>query len=460
MLEFRRLVAVATTILVVVGAACSDPSAESVAADEDRADEAVATADDGHGGEGTSDGGGPVGPRTEEDAGPEVTTDPEPDPEPVTVAGVVRSAVDGAPLGGATVSTEDAVMVTGPDGRFTLPVHSGRLTVERPVWRSTTVDLGAETDGAGGPEVAIELEPVVVRGLRVARDVAADADRFAELLALAEETTVNTLVFDTKDESTKVLYATEVEYAHRIGAVDAVYDPVELLALARERDLYAVTRIVTFEDGTWAGGDSEAKLAGSWVDAADEANWAYPLALAEEACSLGFDEIQFDYVRFPAGRTAEAAASQIPATSAERAAVIETFLGRARDLLHPRGCGVSAAIFGIVMSSETDEGIGQTPETVSGVVDAVSPMLYPSHYGPGWLGFDDPNDHPGPVIAHALDTGGPRMAPHALMRPWIQGFYYDGAQVRAQIDESEARGAGWIIWNFLGNYRRDWLPSA
>ena len=168
--------------------------------------------------------------------------------------------------------------------------------------------------------------------------------------------------------------------------------------------------------------------------------------------------MQFDYVRFPAGELGARAANLVPATEADRSAVIAGFLGEARARLHPRGCGVSAAIFGIVMSSETDERLGQTPETVSAVVDAVSPMLYPSHYSPGWLGFPDPNDHPGPVIAHALDTGADRMAPTALMRPWLQGFFYNGAQVRAQIAEAEARGAGWIIWNFFGEYSRDWLP--
>ncbi|MEL7209844.1 MAG: putative glycoside hydrolase, partial [Actinomycetota bacterium] len=366
--------------------------------------------------------------------------------------GTVRTNRPSAPVTTAVDPAE-----TRADGRFVLTVPAGStLVVERPVWGSVEVPVPA----APGEDLVVELQPMVVRGLRVAKEVARDRIRFDELLALTEGTTVNTLVFDTKDETNVVLYDTEVEFAHDIGAVEDVYDPAELLALAREHDLYAVTRIVTFEDGGWAQARPEAKLAGSWVDAGNEDNWAYPLALAEEACALGFDEVQFDYVRFPAGRTAEAAASRLPPTSDARADVIARFLTEARDRLHPMGCGVSAAIFGIVMSSETDEGIGQTPETVSSAVDAVSPMLYPSHYGPGWLGFADPNDHPGPVIAHALDTGEPKVESNVLIRPWIQGFDYNGQQVQAQITESEARGAGWIIWNYPGNYRRDWLPSA
>ena len=105
------------------------------------------------------------------------------------------------------------------------------------------------------------------------------------------------------------------------------------------------------------------------------------------------------------------------------------------------------------------ERLGQTPETASAVVDAISPMLYPSHYSPGWLGFDDPNEHPGPVVADALDDGAGRVAPGGLVRPWLQGFFYDRQQVRAQIAEAEARGVGWMLWNIDGDYRRGWLPE-
>lgn len=99
------------------------------------------------------------------------------------------------------------------------------------------------------------------------------------------------------------------------------------------------------------------------------------------------------------------------------------------------------------------------PESVSAVVDALSPMIYPSHYSDGWLGFPDPNDFPGPVAANALDNGIPRLAPYTEMRPWLQAFYYNSSQVLAQIEEAEARGAGWILWNAGGIYNESWLPD-
>ncbi|MEM7288470.1 MAG: putative glycoside hydrolase, partial [Actinomycetota bacterium] len=261
---------------------------------------------------------------------------PTPTPVPVEVSGVVRSSVDGAPVAAAVVQAGGVAVTTGVDGGFTLRVGADVETVDvtRPVWQAASAVIPDD-----GVALEIELDPVIVRGLRVSQQVAADDEAFAELLALADATTVNTLVFDTKDEADLVLYETDVAFAHEIDGVGPVYDPVQRIAQARERGLYTVTRIVTFEDPVWSRAAPDAGLAGHWVDAADPANWEYPLALAEEACAIGFDEVQFDYVRFPSGETAARAASLVPPTEEERSAAIAGFLGSARDILHPMGCG-------------------------------------------------------------------------------------------------------------------------
>jgi hypothetical protein len=289
--------------------------------------------------------------------------------------------------------------------------------------------------------------------------VAADDDAFAHLLDLVSNSTINTLVFDTKDETSKVLYASNSEFAAAIGSVDPKYDVEKRLAQAKDAGLYTITRIVTFEDSIWTRERPEHKLAGTWIDPANRDGWEYPLQLAEEACGLGFDEIQFDYVRYPSGRAAAVARKNHPTTQDERVATIGAFLTEARDRLRPLGCAISADIFAIVLSAPNDQGIGQMPEAVSGVLDAVSPMIYPSHYSDGWLGFPQPNDYPGPVVADALDSGMPRLSGNTLMRPWLQAFYYDGSQVKAEITEAESRGAGWILWNAGGNYAESWLPT-
>ncbi len=464
----RWLLLISTLLLAGMSAACSDTHPSALGDDVrtgDRpatiASEEAPPADDG-----SADDGSPASAphdSASSDATGADTSESDPGTagtDPIAVTGRVVSATTGEPLAGASIALGAESVLTGADGTFDLVGTTDRsadptIVVERSAWQTTEIALPDDDQ-----PLTVELEPFVVRAIRVSREVAGNPDRWRDLLALAEGSTVNTLVFDTKDEASTVLYDTDVALAHELGVVETVYDPAELIAEAKDRGLYTITRIVTFEDAVWASGDPDAKLAGAWVDAGDRANWRYPIDLAVEACKLGFDEIQFDYVRFPSGRTAEVAADLVPQTSELRTAAIAEFLASARAELVVEGCGVSAAIFGIVMSSETDERLGQTPETVSAVVDAVSPMLYPSHYSPGWLGFPDPNDHPGPVIAFSLDSGRDRVVGDSAMRPWIQGFYYSGEQVQAQITEAEARGAGWIIWNAAGNYEADWLPAA
>lgn len=361
---------------------------------------------------------------------------------------------EGLPLPDAVIRIAEAEATTGADGVFSLTgVPAGLVTISRPAWH------GTEVPWAGEARVDVALEPRIVRALRVSKYVAGNADQFASLLDLADRTLVNSLVFDTKDESGYVLYETAVPQAAAFDSVRPMYDVQTALAEAKERGFYTITRVVSFEDQVWVNADPDAKLAGRWIDARNPENWEYPLGLAVEACELGFDEIQFDYVRFPAGSTAAAAQAKSPTTQAERLAAIQGYLAEARARLHPLGCALSADIFGIVLSAPNDQGIGQRPEEVSAVVDAVSPMIYPSHYSEGWLGFEDPNDHPGPVTADALDDGTPRLTDPSLMRPWLQAFWWTNAQIRASIAEAEKRGVGWILWNAGGNYGESALPK-
>ncbi len=361
---------------------------------------------------------------------------------------------EGVPLGDATVTAGEATATTGSDGRFALSqVATGQITVARPAWLPVTLEWEP------GQPLLVVLEPRRVRGIRVSDGAAGSDATFAALLDLADATALNTFVFDTKREGGAVVYDTAVQEAIDIGAVESAYDPVERLATAKDHGLYTITRIVVFEDPAAVRAHPEQQLAWAWLDPIVRDTWAYPLALAIEACEFGFDEIQFDYVRFPGGRSADEAKHNRPTTQDERLEAIVAFLAEARSRLHPMGCAVSADVFGIVMSSFDDQGIGQRPEDLSPVVDALSPMVYPSHYSAGWLGFEDPNDHPAAVTAAALDDGRPRMAPATLLRPWLQAFYYTPVQVRAEIMEAETRGLGWMLWNIGSRYSPDAIPT-
>ena len=254
-----------------------------------------------------------------------------------------------------------------------------------------------------------------------------------------------------------MVYRSEVAEAAEIGAVNPRYDPVDRIARAKAAGLYTIARIVTFEDKFWANAHRDEKLAGPWVDPAGPGARRYNLDLAVEACQLGFDEIQFDYVRYPTGVAGrQSGHRELP--EQQRVDTIASFLADARSELAPLGCGISADIFGIVVSTINDQSIGQRPEDLSRHLDAISPMLYPSHYSDGWLGLPDPNDHPYRVVANALDSAAPRIEA-GVLRPWLQAFWWTNAQIRESIQAAEDRGVGWLLWNSGSRFERAAIPT-
>jgi len=346
------------------------------------------------------------------------------------------------------------VTTTGPDGWFAFEVTDPTtIRVSKPGW--TEVEL-AYDEAVDFYEATIS--PFVVRGIRVSPEAAGDDAKFAQLLQLARDTAVNTLVFDTKQEGGVVVHDIGVEDAHQIGAVTPHYDPEARIEQAHAEGLYTITRIVAFDDGYRAGAFEAERLIGGWLNPTSEGARSYILALAAEACEIGFDEIQFDYIRYPSGTTATRT-GQLDLPQADRVAAIATFLGEARAVLIPMGCAVSGDVFGIVMSMEDDQGLGQRPEELSAQLDVLSPMVYPSHYSDGWLGFDDPNDHPYDVTADAITDATPRMAEGSTLRPWLQAFWWSNEQIRSSIQAAEDHDVGWILWNILSNFDAAALPT-
>ncbi len=369
------------------------------------------------------------------------------------VTGLVTDSFE-APIANATVSVGENVTTTGPTGLFTLATtEPGPISVTKPGWVTAEIEWTGEWDN-----VRAVLDSIIVRGLHVYWETAGDDTAFQGLLDIADKTAVNTLVFDTKKESGTVLYDTSVRQAHEVEAVEVWYDPAARVAQTHEHGLYAMTRIVTFEDSYWVKAHPEEKLAGGWVDPTAPGARQYNIDLAREACELGFDEIQFDYIRYPSGKTAQIS-GQKNLTEEFRVGAMASFLEEARTVLDPLGCRVSAAVFGIVVSTEIDHSLGQRPEEMSAHVDAISPMLYPSHYPDGWLGLANPNDHPYTVVAGAIDDALPRLEEGAVLRPWLQAFWWTNEQIRISINAAEERGVGWMLWNWLSNFDIEALPT-
>jgi hypothetical protein len=386
--------------------------------------------------------------------------------EPYVLRGRVTDP-GGSGLAGAEVTVDSTSGVTDGSGTFEFhAIEPGTIVVTRAAWAPTEVAWTGDTD-----RVDIALQPLMIRAVRVHQQVAGSG--FASLLTLIEGTVINALVFDTKIEDGHVVHDIDVPLAREAGAISASYDPVTVIGEAKSRGLYTITRVVAFQDPIVAARRTEWAIRDSgtggvwrnhagqpWLDPTNPESWEYPLALGVAACRLGFDEIQFDYVRFPSdGDVSTAAYAGGAMTPETRVAAIAAFLDEARQRIHAEGCAVSVDVFAIIATAGNDQGIGQRIEELSAVIDVLSPMIYPSHYGRGWGGFDDPNDHPSAVVTLALESGIPKMSGGAIMRPWLQAFFWNTAQVRESIEAAERLGVGWMLWNAVSAYDREWLPT-
>lgn len=375
---------------------------------------------------------------------------------------VVTESGDG--VEGAVIDAGSGSAMSDMDGYFQIRgAEEGTVEVTRAAW----LPLSFTWDGGAGDAV-VEMQPFTARAVHITgTSVRDNLDAFIEM---AMDTELNSLMIDLKDETGKVWYNTQNPTAVAVGAASGEYDLGATVTRAHDLGLYVIGRIVLFNDPVaavsqpdMAVGDSETggpyEANGQFfLDPTDPAARQYGVDLAVEACSAGVDEIQFDYVRFPDARR-DSATFDGGVSPEIRLSTVSTFLSDAVEALRPMGCAVAADIFGYLTTSEDDGGIGQRWEDVAGIVDVVSPMLYPSHYHPDFFGFPS-SANPGRVVDQALTDGMERLPREVVVRPWLQDFGYDAAQVREQITVAENYGLGWMLWNAGSEITVDALGPA
>ena len=262
----------------------------------------------------------------------------------------------------------------------------------------------------------------------------------AAVFAAREAGKIDALVINVKNMYGEVTYRSKIPFVREIGAAVDRIDLARLIPELRARGFYLIARQVVFYDPILArrlGTD------GSWVSPEDETAVSYNLSIANEVANLGFDEIQFDYVRYPDG-------GGLAPIYSDRYETIEGFLDSARDLLAGRVM-ISADLFGRVLwgwNEKLIDPIGQSLEMIAPSVDFISPMLYPSHYVEDYYKSD-----PYRVITEALESGKGRVK--ARFRPFLQAFALsipDGMTledyIRLEIKAAQDAGAdGYLFWN-------------
>jgi hypothetical protein len=261
--------------------------------------------------------------------------------------------------------------------------------------------------------------------------------------------------------------------ARKVGASKPYYKARAVVAKARAKGVYLIGRVVVFEDPTLTAGRPDLAIQTSggavwrnnaglgWANPYDKRVWDYVLSTAKAAARAGFDEIQLDYVRFPSDGPIESAV--FPGKTAEAPAwTIARFVHYASKQLKPLGVRLSVDVFGL--SATRDLGVGQKPGRLAKYVDAVSPMVYPSHYNPGEFGLADPSSAPGRTVALSLrDFRNAMLGRKAMLVPWLEDFSLTSdrrppEEVQAQIDAARRNNArGFLLWNPSGVYTEELL---
>src|SRR6059058_1149606 len=304
-----------------------------------------------------------------------------------------------------------------------------------------------------------------------------------QLVRLADETEVNAFVIDVKDDTGCLLYPSSVPTAQQIGANTCVRakDARARLDTLATHGIYTIARIVVAKDPllaerkpAWSvkerdtGGLWRDRINIAWVDAYNDSVWIYSAQLAAEAVRMGFQEVQFDYVRFPDEPRERMATAIFPAhrPGVTQRDAVRAHVALLKDRLRPLGVPVTFDIFGLTASVTTgDLGIGQVWEDFVRVADVVLPMVYPSHYYRGAFGYAWPNGQPYHIVRSALTDALHRSRPlpgSAEIRPFLQAFTlgrrlprYTPFEIREQIRAAEDLGiTSWVLWNPRSVYQR------
>jgi hypothetical protein len=308
--------------------------------------------------------------------------------------------------------------------------------------------------------------PNEVRGVHVTVALAGIPGKLEEYIAMKEHG-LNTIELDIKDENGDIGFPVDVPLARQVGAAKRYYKAREAVAKIHAAGLYLIGRIVAFEDPILSEGAPSMAIrradgsrwlnhAGlGWTNPYDKRVWKYNVDIAEQAARLGFDEIQFDYVRFPS----DGDISQIvyPGKKTQPMGwTMPLFLKYARERLKPFGVRLSVDVFGL--SATRNLGIAQFPRRMAPFVDAIYPMVYPSHYVSGEYGIVSPNSRPGTTVAYSLrDFRDKLRGRKAKLIPWLQDFSlgraYALADVQDQIQAARLEHSkGFMLWNASGVY--------
>lgn len=364
---------------------------------------------------------------------------------------------------------------------------------------STTPVVEATTTAEVAPFVATHIEmPKAVKAVYMTSWVAGTPSLRTKIVDLIDTTEINSIVLDIKDDTGRISFEVYDPMLKEIGAEEIrIRDLREFIADLHSRNIYVIGRVSSFQDPYMVkqfperavkresdGGVWKDRKGISWIDAGNKDQWEYLVAIAKESYAAGFDEINFDYIRFPSDGNMMDISYPYSEGKAKHL-VLRSFFEYLHDTLSGTGMKISADLFGMVTTNTDDLGIGQIMEDALPYFDAVAPMVYPSHYPPNFNGWKNPNAVPYDLMYHVMSEAVKRAEATTTkihltesepiasttpqlytknpidrnkLRPWLQDFSlgqpaYGAKEVRDQIQATYDSGlTSWMLWDAANTY--------
>jgi len=340
--------------------------------------------------------------------------------------------------------------------------------------------------------------PDAVKGIYMTSWVASTRDWRNRMINMIDITELNSIVIDVKDYTGRIAFEIfDPEFIKISSPEKRISDVKEFISTLHEKNIYTIARISVFQDAYWvkkrpdlavktkSGAVWKDRKGISWLDPCSKEVWDYTVKVAKETEKVGFDELNFDYIRFPSDGDMKNIAYDFCPSGFSRADMLENFFKYLSEQLKDTGIPISADVFGFVSTNTDDLNIGQVLERTAPYFDYICPMVYPSHYPPTYNGFKNPANHPYEVIKLAMDTAVRRLlnqeaglAPFATstpqfseseikrigskIRPWLQDFDM-GADYTAEMIRKEKQAVydaglnSWLLWDPANKYTREAL---
>lgn len=365
-----------------------------------------------------------------------------------------------APVEGAKIVIGTSVYKSASDGGVYIDIPADTFTVKAPGYKAASVTLDENR--------TILLDPFDIKALYLSYWAVGTQKFTRRVFKLIDETEINAVVIDVKNEYGFITFPGSIPLAREIGAYDKVrINNIDaFIKKLKDKGIYVIARIVVFKDdllasrmpelaihtqtgALWRNGEGIA-----WCDPFLSQVYDYNIQVAADAADHGFDEINFDYIRFPGSNHLRYARRNIRHNRVE---AVNTFLARAQAELDRHDVLISVDTYGYVCWNENDTGIGHQLADLGRYSDYISPMLYPSSYHLGIPGYEDSLKHIYRLIYDTLQEGYRRTGiAKRRFRPWLQAFpdyafdhrNFRGKEIREQIDAAEDfNSSGWMLWH-------------